>query len=347
MNLYNTCDLPYESDGYLISNFGDITSALSPLNHAASPHCRISPLVILSILDSHVRRQPGHQLVLGTLLGYVNESGNILISDCFVDKHSFTDDGMLSIMIDTHETMFELKQKVNSKLQVVGWYSTGTSITPVSCAVHNWFRADTFSSKFQSTPLLLDPIHILVDSSFSNGKISVSAYTQIPLSWSSSSISAFQSVPLDIMASTCERLHISHIIKPLLDKHHYNALGLPPKILPRTILGPEDELCTVLPLNSLATNPYANLNTLISKLLLMVQKCLVYVQKVQKGEIVANSIIGRQIDQAIHMIYDFDPHAFNVAKQVGIQDSLIIGCLTELTKVQLALAEKLQTLMLS
>lgn len=346
--IHNSQDFVCESDGYLVSQLSSTNLTFDCLTRPTIVSCRVNPLVILSILDSHLRRQSGHQHVIGTLLGYVNEGGNIIVTDSFVDRHSFTEDGMLSIMIDTHETMFELKQKVNSKLQVLGWYSTSPCINSVSCAVNNWFKTDTASSKFQPTPLLFEPIHIIVDPSFSNGKLLINGYMQAQSTWTNSVVSVFRPIPLDIVASPCERLHISRILKPLLEKHHLNAVGLPPKNMPRTILGPEDELCTVLPLNnsnySLQTS---EIFQLISKLLLMLQRCQSYVQKVQSGQAPMDSMIGRQIDHAINSVYDFDSNIYSIIKNNSMQDALIIGCLTELTRVQLSLSEKLQSLVIT
>ncbi|KAL3126896.1 eIF3-p47 [Cryptosporidium hominis] len=337
-----------ESDGFLISHLSDTNLTFDSLSKPSIISCRVNPLVILSILDSHLRRQSGHQYVIGTLLGYINEGGNVIVTDSFVDRHSFTDDGMLSIMIDTHETMFELKQKTNSRLQVIGWYSTCSGINSVSCAVNNWFKTDIGSSKFQQTPLLSEPIHIVVDPSFSNGKLSINGYIQIQSTWTNSIVSIFRPIPLDIVASPCERLHISRILRPLLEKHHLNAVGIPPKSLPRTILGPEDEICTVLPLNNSNYNLQSgDVSQLLTKLILLVQRCQNYVRKVLSGEVSMDPMIGRQIDYAIHSIYDFEYNIYNIIKSNSTQDALIIGCLTELTRVQLSLSEKLQSLIIT
>lgn len=326
----------------------DTSLTFDSLSRTPITSCRVNPLVILSILDSHLRRQSGHQYVIGTLLGYINEGGNVIVTDSFVDRHSFTEDGMLSIMIDTHETMFELKQKINSRLQVIGWYSTCSGINSVSCAVNNWFKSDVGSSKFQQSPLLSEPIHIVVDPSFSNGKLSINGYVQVQSTWTSSIVSVFRPIPLDIVASPCERLHISRILRPLLEKHHLNAMGIPPKSLPRTILGPEDEICTVLPLNnSNYSLQSGDVSQLIAKLTLLVQRCQSYVKKVISGQAPMDPIIGRQMDYAIHSIYDFEHNMYNIIKSSSTQDALIIGCLTELTKVQLSLSEKLQSLVIT
>ncbi|KAH8741732.1 eIF3-p47 with JAB/PAD domain [Cryptosporidium ryanae] len=347
-SIYSKQDIPFESDGYLVSHLSDKSPTFDSLSRPSIPSCRVNPLVILSILDSHLRRQSGHQHVIGTLLGYVNEGGNIIVSDSFVDRHLYTEDGMLSIMIDTHETMFGLKQKISPKLQVVGWYSTNPEINSISCAVNNWFKGDTSSSKFQQSPLLLEPIHITVDPSFSTGKLSINGYVQVQSSIASSIVAIFRPVPLEIASSLYERLHISRIVRPLMEKHHLNAVGIPPKHFPRTILGPEDEVCTVLPLNNISSGSQTSeVLQLISKLLLMFQRCQSYIQRVKSGELPKNSMIGRQIDYAIHSICDVDANVYDIIKNNSTQDALIIGCLTELTKVQISLSEKLQSLIIA
>lgn len=350
--MFSTCSnqsLPFESDGYLVSHLSDRSLTFNSLSRPNIPSCRVNPLVILSILDSHLRRQSGHQHVIGTLLGYVNEEGNVIVTDSFVDRHLYTEEGMLSIMVDTHETMFNLKHKVNLKLQVVGWYSTNPVINSVSCAVNNWFKNDASSSKFQQNPLLLEPIHITVDPSFSNGRLPINGYVQVQSNVVSSMVTIFRPIPLEIASSPHERLHISRIVRPLMDKHHLNAMGIPPRHFPRTILGPEDEVYTVLPLNNAANNGSQTCEALqlISKLLLTLQRCQLYIKKVKSGELPKSSMIGRQIDYAIHSICDSNSSVYNIIKTNSTQDALIIGCLAELTKVQLSLSEKLQSLIIA
>lgn len=53
---------------------------------------RVHPVVILTILDANLRREDGQMNVIGTLLGTVSEGNVVDISDCFVDRHSLTDE---------------------------------------------------------------------------------------------------------------------------------------------------------------------------------------------------------------------------------------------------------------
>lgn len=59
---------------------------------------RVHPVVILTILDANLRREDGQMNVIGTLLGTVSEGNVVDISDCFVDRHSLTDEVRKSLL---------------------------------------------------------------------------------------------------------------------------------------------------------------------------------------------------------------------------------------------------------
>ena len=55
-------------------------------------HPQVSPSVVLSVLDHYVRRNEDQERVIGTLLGVVNEAGEIEVRGSFPVPHSEKDD---------------------------------------------------------------------------------------------------------------------------------------------------------------------------------------------------------------------------------------------------------------
>ena len=86
--------------------------------------------------------------------------------------------GLLQIIKDHHESMFELKQQANggnggAREVVVGWFCTGSEMTELTCAVHGWFKQFSSVSKFFPQPPLTEPIHLMVDAIMESGRFAV------------------------------------------------------------------------------------------------------------------------------------------------------------------------------
>ncbi|ORM41502.1 Eukaryotic translation initiation factor 3 subunit F [Babesia sp. Xinjiang] len=176
---------------------------------------KLHPVVIFTILDSYMRREEGQHNIIGTLLGVMCEGNVVEITDCFVDRHSLTEEGLLQIIKDHHENMYDLKQKVNPKEQVVGWFSTGGEMTELTCAVHGWFKQFTSVSKFYPQPNLYEPIHLLVDAACDSGSMGIKAYIQMPLTLTKDACFQFHEVDLELMISPSDSVGVSTLLKSM------------------------------------------------------------------------------------------------------------------------------------
>ena len=83
-------------------------------------HIQVSPVVLFSILDHFSRRAEKDICVIGTLLGYINENGDVEVKNCYPVPHHEKDDAV-SVDTNYHSTMLELHQKINQKELIVGW----------------------------------------------------------------------------------------------------------------------------------------------------------------------------------------------------------------------------------
>ena len=75
-------------------------------------------VVLLSVLDHHIRRKEDQHRVIGTLLGYT-KGGVVYVRNCFPVPHTETE--QVAVDMNYHRNMFELHQKANSDEEIVGW----------------------------------------------------------------------------------------------------------------------------------------------------------------------------------------------------------------------------------
>jgi len=113
---------------------------------------QIQPYVLLSILDSHLRRDATQKRVIGALLGDV-EDDVVNIRNCYQIPHidSDKDDNQVRVNLDLFYTLLDMNRKLNPNLSIVGWYTTGESNS--NSQLHNFFEKETNRS----------PIYMLVD----------------------------------------------------------------------------------------------------------------------------------------------------------------------------------------
>lgn len=111
------------------SSFLQLPSQETPVGFNMSKiRCRVHPSVVLTMLDAHSRLRDSADFAIGTLLGYVSTdaSGSIVdVLDCFANPYHWDcTSSALTIQKETHEWMLKLKEKINPKLGVVGWYAS-------------------------------------------------------------------------------------------------------------------------------------------------------------------------------------------------------------------------------
>ena len=113
---------------------------------------KVHPVILLNIISSYERRSPDQHRVIGTLLGNVDKSGSIEVSNCFVVQHREADS---EVAFDIHvaQDLYELHRKVNPNEVIVGWFSTGKSeVTEYSALIHEFYTRES-----------TNPVHMIVD----------------------------------------------------------------------------------------------------------------------------------------------------------------------------------------
>ncbi|KAF9604807.1 hypothetical protein IFM89_014132 [Coptis chinensis] len=266
---------------------------------ATSLTAKIHPVVIFNICDCYVRRADQAERVIGTLLGSVLPDGTVDIRNSYAVPHNESSD-QVALDIDYHHNMLVSHQKVNPKEVIVGWYSTGFGVTAGSALIHDFYSRE-----------VQNPIHMTVDTGFTNGEASIKAFVSVNLSLGDRPLATqFQEVPLDLRMVEAERVGFNILKTTMVDK------------LPNDLEGMESSM---------------------EKLLALIDDIYKYVDDVVEGRVAADNKIGRFISDTVASVPKIPPAAFDKLINDTLQDNLLLLYLSSLARTQLSLAEKLNT----
>ncbi|XP_057968144.1 eukaryotic translation initiation factor 3 subunit F [Malania oleifera] len=267
----------------------------SPTSFSAKVH----PLVIFSICDCYVRRPDQAERVIGTLLGSILPDGTVEIRNSYAVPHNEFSD-QVALDIDYHHNMLLSHQKVNQKEVIVGWYSTGFGVTGGSALIHEFYSRE-----------VPNPVHLTVDTGFTNGEASIKAFVSVGLSLGDRQLAAqFQEIPLDLRMIEAERVGFDILKSSTVEK------------LPSDLEGME---------------------TSMERLLALIDDVHKYVDNVVEGRVAPDNSIGRFISETVASVPKLSPHACDKLVNDSLQDQLLLLYLSSITRTQLSLAEKLNT----
>ncbi|KAM5556625.1 eukaryotic translation initiation factor 3 subunit F [Rosa sericea] len=275
---------------------------------------KVHPLVIFNICDCYVRRPDQTERVIGTLLGSVLPDGTVDIRNSYAVPHSEFSE-QVALDIDYHHNMLISQQKVNPKEVIVGWYSTGLGVTGSSVLIHEFYSGE-----------VPNPIHLTVDTGFSNGEGTVKAYVSSNLSLSHGEqqqaggrqagdrqlplAAQFQEIPLDLRMVEAERVGFDILKTTMTDK------------LPTDLEGMEASM---------------------ERLLALIDDVYKYVDSVDEGRVAPDNNVGRFLWDAVESLPKLSPAIFDKLVNDSLQDNMLLLYLSSITRTQLTLAEKLNT----
>ncbi|KAM0013218.1 putative eukaryotic translation initiation factor 3 subunit F, MPN domain-containing protein [Helianthus debilis subsp. tardiflorus] len=281
-----------------------------PLSTSLS--AKVHPLVIFNICDCFVRRPDQAERVIGTLLGSVLSDGTVDVRNSYVVPHNESSDQIMDAVmvtviraevaldIDYHHNMLASHQKVNPKEVIVGWFSTGFGVTGGSALIHEFYSRE-----------VANPVHLTVDTGFTNGEASIKAFVSINLSLGDQQLAAqFQEIPLDLRMVEAERIGFDILKTTAVDK------------LPTDMEGMEATM---------------------ERLLALIDDTYKYVDDVVEGRVAPDNSIGRFISDSVASLPKISPSAFDKLVNDSLQDQLLLLYLSSITRTQLSLAEKLNT----
>ena len=99
---------------------------------------------LFSILDHALRRDPGKNRVIGTLVGTRSEDGSeVEIKSAFAVPHSEESEetGQVVVEMEYHKTMLALHQKAHPKEVLIGWYATSSDLNQFSALIQNFYAS--------------------------------------------------------------------------------------------------------------------------------------------------------------------------------------------------------------
>jgi len=275
--------------------------------------CKVHPAVIFTILDHFSRRNEGQARVIGTLLGEEND-GVVEIKGAFPVPHTEISEQVdgemqyqVGVEMEFHRTMYELHRKVSSREVVVGWYATGREITSHSALIHDLYSRE-----------LDRPVHLCVDVLLNAAeKMEVTAYTSVPVRLGQKTLgNRFVEVGHSMLMSAADQIGLNVL------KGESNTITGEGELAPRSdIEGLEASIAKT------------------QELLAIVSQ---YVEDVQAGKIEGNIEVGRVLADTMAAVPTMKPGVFEKTFHNGLQDLLMVSYLAQMTRTQVALAERIQ-----
>ena len=187
-------------------------------------------------------------------------------------------------------------------------------MTPNSCLIHDYYRSPV------KGVVVAKPIHLVVDTSLKNDSLSVKALMSSALTMMTKTLAAcFTQVPVKIGVSNAERIAMSAMDETIKKQ----STGV---------------------INS-NKSEIAKLNLAISELLSSLDKTCKYVDDVVDGKIPMRHDVGKVLSSAVSAIPQIDTQQVEKMFDDSVQDLLMVAYLSNLTRTQLAIAEKVNCLL--
>lgn len=185
----------------------------------------------------------------------------------------------------------------------MGWFATGSEITSHSALIHDYYARET-----------KDPIHLTLDTTLVSGRVTMKAYVFVPLGVpGATSGSMFTPVQVELVAAEPEIAGLD-----LLYKTKYSKV--------RTV-EPMPELSKV--------------SEAAGKMQVMLDAVIQYVEAVLDGTQEPDNSIGRAINNLMLSVPKMEEDQFDVMLNSNLKDLLMVVYLSQMTKTQLQLNEKL------
>jgi len=284
-------------------------------NHDAPTSVTVHPLVLLSVLDHHTRRQEAEGRVIGTLLGR-REGSKVEVTNCFAVPHAERGDEV-AIGKDFNKQMLALHLKSNPKEVVVGWYASTPSSTSemplvadTSSLIHDFYATETEEG---------DPVHLVVDTRLLSDSIPIVAYSSTSVSIQSEPLAnLFHEIPLELIFTEAESISLRAMQK-----------------------GSVTSIAETSDRDTGKTSTTSSLQASMTQLRDLLDTTLTYVNEVVDGKRPPDPVMGRKIADTLACVPRIRPEVFETLFHDKLQDLLMVTYLSNITKTQLNVAEKL------
>eukprot|EP00557_Chaetoceros_sp_GSL56_P013510 CAMPEP_0176482876 /NCGR_PEP_ID=MMETSP0200_2-20121128/3616_1 /TAXON_ID=947934 /ORGANISM="Chaetoceros sp., Strain GSL56" /LENGTH=317 /DNA_ID=CAMNT_0017879235 /DNA_START=92 /DNA_END=1041 /DNA_ORIENTATION=- len=299
------------------------------LNDSQAVSCIVvHPLVLLSILDHHTRRQDGAGRVIGTLLGR-RDGEKVEVTNCFAVPHAERDEEV-AIGKDFNRQMLALHYRANRNETVVGWYATAfpqrqdednatdphygnRCLANTSSLIHEFYTGECEDSVMDS------PIHLVVDTSLVHDAIALKGYISSAVTLNGEPLaSMFHEVRLLLKSSESERIVMDEMIKAMGSNATSSTA-----VTATHHEGKDSEEKVAENINPLQVS--------LEKLLEMLDTASEYVGNVVSGKLVADDAVGNEIADTLSSIPRIRPEVFDKMFNESMQDLLMVSYLSKIT----------------
>ncbi|CAO3652062.1 unnamed protein product [Cunninghamella blakesleeana] len=271
--------------------------------------CNVSPVVLFSVFDHYLRRNPDQNKVVGAILGVRSDDGTeVEIRNAFSLIYTINNNRIV-LDEDHYRTMFELHRKVNPEEVILGWYTTGEKVTPTTAPLQASFATDC--APFNPITVTIDP-----EALFTTDGLGLNAYTSAPVGFSDEGDCIFLPVPCDIKYLDAERSGLEMLTSAKSSESRSASL----------------------------LSDMDHLEIAIVQLQELLDKISKYVDGVVEGKTQPNNAIGRYIMDTVSVVPKIDPTVFEKTFNSHLQDLLMVVYLANMTRTQLSVAEKLHLL---
>lgn len=283
----------------------------------------VHPLVLLHVLDHHTRRQEESGRVIGTLLGRRVDGSTLEVTNCFSVPHAERGEEV-AIGKDFNKRMLSLYMRSNRRESVVGWYASAATgeqeggaaaplIADTSSLIHEFYAGESDEG---------DTVHLVVDTRMFNDQISMRAYKSTQVVVQGESVgSLFHEVRLSLKSNEPDSICLNEMIK---SQTKSLATGNGSK-----------EVAVV------ESDTAGALEVSMKKLHELLESTLEYVDSVVDGKAPADAEVGRQLADTLASVPRIRPDVFDRLFHDSLQDLLMVTYLSNITRTQIALAEKL------
>ncbi|KRJ98708.1 eukaryotic translation initiation factor 3 subunit F-2 isoform X1 [Drosophila yakuba] len=267
----------------------------------------IKPLVLFQIIDAYERRPKGDNQVMGTLLGR-NKEGHFEITNCFPVPHKeHPEINRIDLDISYASEFLELNMLTYSNERVLGWFSTGKSVSRSASLLHDYYARECGE---------IQPVHLVMDATLKSQRLSTRLYCAVEIGVPGGTKGLmFSLVPLEISNGNSDLVALRSLEKQSLQQGTKQM----ERFLP--------ELVQVVD----ATRDIQQRLDLVLR----------YINDVLARKRKPDNVIGRALYAALTAVPLLDSEKFRLMFNTNLRDMLMAITLSTMIKTQLEISEKL------